>query len=97
MVRAALEALDIDIAKVTSKGQVTIPKAIRNVLGLRTGDKVLFNENADGTVTMRNANVQAFKSLRESMEGAAEEAGLKTEEDVVAMVREMHAERRTRE
>lgn len=96
MVRAALEALDIDIAKVTSKGQVTIPKAIRNVLGLRTGDKVLFNENADGTVTMRNANVQAFKSLRESMEGAAEEAGLETEEDVVAMVREMHAERRAR-
>ena len=67
------------------------------MLGLRTGDKVLFNENADGTVTMRNANVQAFKSLRESMEGAAKEAGLKTEEDVVAMVREMHAERRTRE
>ena len=96
MVRAALEALDIDIAKVTSKGQVTIPKAIRNVLGLRTGDKVLFNENADGTVTMRNANVQAFTSLRESMEGAAEEAGLETEEDVVAMVREMHAERRAR-
>lgn len=29
-------------AKVTSKGQITIPKEVRKSLGLETGDRVLF-------------------------------------------------------
>jgi AbrB family looped-hinge helix DNA binding protein len=29
-------------AKLTSKGQVTIPKSVRDTLGLREGDKLLF-------------------------------------------------------
>lgn len=32
----------MEIAKVTSKGQVTIPKAVRDDLGLETGDKVVW-------------------------------------------------------
>jgi AbrB family looped-hinge helix DNA binding protein len=30
------------LAKVTSKGQITLPKAVRDALGLRAGDRVLF-------------------------------------------------------
>lgn len=30
-------------ARLTSKGQITIPKAVRDALGLRTGDAVLFH------------------------------------------------------
>ena len=29
-------------AKVTSKGQVTVPKMVRDALGIREGDEVLF-------------------------------------------------------
>jgi AbrB family looped-hinge helix DNA binding protein len=29
-------------AKITSKGQVTIPKGVRDTLGLRAGDELLF-------------------------------------------------------
>ncbi|EMB29510.1 AbrB family transcriptional regulator [Treponema denticola MYR-T] len=32
----------MELAKVTSKGQITIPLTIRNLLGLKTGDKVFF-------------------------------------------------------
>ena len=35
-------------AKVTSKGQITIPKEVRKQLGLRTGDEIEFvKENAN--------------------------------------------------
>ncbi len=32
----------MELAKLTYKGQITIPLAIRNMLGLKTGDKVYF-------------------------------------------------------
>lgn len=35
-------------ATVTSKGQITIPIAVRKALGLSTGDRVEFVELADG-------------------------------------------------
>ncbi len=35
-------------AKVTSKGQVTIPREIRRRLGVRAGDKLEFEEDAQG-------------------------------------------------
>ena len=39
-------------ATLTSKGQVTIPKAVRDALHLRTGDRLDFILEADGTVRM---------------------------------------------
>ena len=32
----------LDVAKVTSKGQITIPAGIRRAVGVREGNKVLF-------------------------------------------------------
>jgi antitoxin PrlF len=39
--------------KVTSKGQVAIPKSIRESLGIKVGDVVKFVENERGVITMR--------------------------------------------
>lgn len=39
-------------ASITSKGQITIPKEIRDRLGVRTGDRVAFRENEDGTIVV---------------------------------------------
>lgn len=44
-------------ATITSKGQTTIPKAIRDKLKLLPGDKVDFVLGADGTVTLRPVSV----------------------------------------
>ena len=37
-------------ATITSKGQVTVPKAIRDKLGLRQGDTVVYTATEDGVV-----------------------------------------------
>ena len=39
-------------AKVTTKGQVTIPKAVRQALGVSVGDKVEFVVRKDGVVEL---------------------------------------------
>jgi AbrB family looped-hinge helix DNA binding protein len=40
-------------ATLTAKGQTTIPKEIRERLGLEAGDKLVFTVLSDGTVVMR--------------------------------------------
>ena len=39
-------------ATITSKGQITIPKAVRDELGLREGDRVAFRVASDGRVVV---------------------------------------------
>ena len=40
-------------ATLTSKGQTTIPKAIRDRLSMKTGDRMTFTLMPDSTVVMR--------------------------------------------
>lgn len=40
----------------TSKGQTTIPKAIRDRLAMKSGDRMTFTLMPDGTVLMRVKN-----------------------------------------
>lgn len=43
-------------ATLTSKGQTTIPKAIRDSLGMKPGDRMTFTLMPDATVVMRVKN-----------------------------------------
>ena len=52
----------IDTAKVMSKGQVTIPKIIRELLNLENGDYVTFVVNKD-KVEIQNSNTFIKKVL----------------------------------
>ena len=71
----------INDARVMSKGQVTIPKSIREALGVTTGDRVTFIfEN--GSVRVINSAVYAMQKFQEQMKGQAEKAGFASEEDV---------------
>jgi AbrB family looped-hinge helix DNA binding protein len=58
-------------AKVSSKGQVVIPQAIRERLGIREGDELEFVVAGEGWVHVRIVNRVPFQSLR----GAWKEPG----------------------
>jgi antitoxin PrlF len=41
---------------VTSKGQITVPKAVRDALGIDVGDEVVFRVEGDRAVMARTAD-----------------------------------------
>ncbi len=82
----------MELAKITSRGQITIPIAIRKLLGVKDGDKVLF-VNEGNKVIMMNASVHALLEAQREFQGVAEKLGLEDEQDVVKMVKEIRAER----
>ena len=86
-----MEVIMMDVAKLTVKGQVTIPVEIRRKLGLKEGDKVLFVEQGDNVVLM-NSNRLAFKQFQQGMAGAAEQAGWTSEQDVIDAVNQVRQE-----
>ena len=53
----------IDNAKVMAKGQVTIPKDVREVLGVTSGDRISFIVEGD-TVRIVNSAVYAMQMLQ---------------------------------
>ena len=81
----------LEIARLSSKGQITLPASIRKMLGLTEGSKVVFAKKGDDIV-MANSNRLAWEEFQDSMKGAAEEAGLKTEQDVIDLVKEVRQE-----
>lgn len=81
----------MELAKLTSKGQITIPIEIRRKLGVKAGDKVLFIEDGDKVVII-NATLAALKEAQKAFEGEAERAGINNEEDIARMIKEMRRE-----
>jgi len=50
--------------KVTSNGQVTIPKEIRERLGIEPGDEVKFKETEDGYLLRKTTDENPFENWR---------------------------------
>jgi len=81
----------MEVAKITSRGQVTIPIDIRKKLGVKEGDKIIFME--DGSrIFVANAAKIAFANMRAAFAGEAERLGMKADQDVVMLVDEVRAE-----
>jgi len=77
----------VDNAKVMAKGQVTIPKDVREVLGVASGDRITFIVEGN-TVRIVNSAVYAMQMLQQDMAGEAERTGLVSEDDVMTLVKE---------
>jgi len=83
----------MEVAKITSRGQITIPIDIRKKLGVKEGDKIVFIED-NGRIFVANTAKVAFANMRSAFSGEAERLGLRTEQDIVALVDETREEMR---
>ena len=85
----------MELAKVTSKGQITVPAEIRKKLHLRPGDKAVFTEE-DGKIVFRNASLTALSEIQDEVRGQAEKRGIRDDEDVVKLARQTRKKRAAR-
>jgi AbrB family looped-hinge helix DNA binding protein len=81
----------MELAKVTTRGQITIPIEIRKKLNIKDGDKVVFLEE-NGKIIMENSAMLALREIQDAFKGEAERLGLKDEQDVVNLVKEVRKE-----
>lgn len=77
-----------DNVRIIQDNKVVIPDEVQKILGVANGYRVMFI--ADGEeVRIVNPAVHSMRKLQEAMKGAAEEAGWKSEDDVVKYIKEM--------
>jgi len=82
----------MELAKITGKGQITLPVNIRRALNLKDGDKVAFIET-DGQYLLVNPVSLAIREVQKGFEGEAERLGLKDLDDVVRLVKQVRGSR----
>lgn len=56
---------EVGVSSVSEKGQVTIPKEIRETLGLKAGDRVVFTSEGD-RILVRRARRKRLSQVLES-------------------------------
>ncbi len=71
----------MEVSRISSKGQVTIPKSIRELLNLNEGDRVAFIED-NGKVVISKASLIALHELQDALSKEARGEGI-TEEDLL--------------
>jgi antitoxin PrlF len=77
-------------AKVTSKGQVTVPKAVRDALGVKEGDEIVFRVEGNRAVLARTPG---FLTLAGSIQVPAAKRNVAWDE-VIRRTRQARASQR---
>lgn len=81
----------MEVAKLSSKGQITIPVSVRNKLQLKAGDKIVILEE-NGRFYLENSALMAFGRISKEFENSAKEAGFDTEDDMQEYMKEIRKE-----
>jgi AbrB family looped-hinge helix DNA binding protein len=85
---------EVALAKVTRKGQMTIPQTLREALGIEPGDYVALRPLMGGiliskaSVTLEVKAEDVLRHLVASLGQAAEERGIHEDEDLDALIEE---------
>ena len=81
--------MSVEQATLTSKGQVTIPVAIRRSLDANEGDKLGFLDMGDGTVVLGSPMLIALREAQNAFREIRKDTDISTIDDVVALVNEV--------
>jgi len=88
----------VEESKISKKGQITIPKNIREKMGLKIGDKIIFESINQGFLIRKKEGADIDKILSE-VSGSWKDHPLfkdKTTKDIIEMLRGPDDETRTR-
>jgi len=77
---------NMNLAKISSNGQITVPIEIRKTLGLKSGDKILFFTNEAGDVVLSNASAKALLKAQIVFQNASDDMDIRSEEDVQQLI-----------
>jgi len=91
--------MEIEITKVTSKGQVVIPQEIREEAGIQEGEKFFVYTSGDSIILKKTKGFKSVRSMEEfervfdSMWKTARKRGI-TKKDVTEAIKAVRAEKR---
>jgi len=54
----------MNLAKVSSNGQITVPVDIRRKLNIKEGDKIIFLEKPNGEIVLQNSSAIAIQQAQ---------------------------------
>ncbi len=57
----------MNLAKVSSNGQITVPVEIRRKLNIKEGDKIIFLEKPNGEIVLQNSSVIAVRQVQDKL------------------------------
>ena len=80
----------IEMATVSSRGQICIPNDIREDMGLKEGSKVIF-VLTDDSLIMKKVNMQTFEEITKPLREAKKKI---KEEEVVNLIHKIRARKR---
>ncbi len=81
----------MEVARISDKGQITIPAAIRDKMKLKAGDKIVILEE-NGRFYFENSAALAFRRAEEAFIGEAEQAGFQSEDEMQEYMKEIRKE-----
>lgn len=67
----------MNLAKVSSNGQITVPIEIRRKLKIKEGDKIIFLEQPNGEIVLQNSSVFTLRQAQSSLKD------IETSEDAI--------------
>lgn len=83
----------MNLAKISTEGQITVPHEVRQDLGVNPGDKILFIKKAKGVYAVLNAaaydSVLALQQAQKDFAGSAEAIGITSDDDVMELIHEI--------
>ncbi len=80
------------LVRMSSKGQIVLPKKFRDKLGLQEGDYLMVDELVDGVLVLGKSRRSLFDAISEPIRREAEEQGLSPEQ-LMDMIKDMRRQR----